>query len=59
MIKLVAGMVIEATYKGEARKARIEPNGVKPTYVKVFDLDKQDYRTFSLDKLTSVQVISR
>ena len=57
MIKLIAGMVIEGQYKGEARKARIEPNGVKATYVKVFDLDKKDYRTFTLAKLTNVQIV--
>ncbi len=63
MIKLSDGMVIECQYKGETRKARIEPKGLNLTAanpcVKVFDLDKNDFRTFTLANLTEVKIISR
>lgn len=59
MTNLKAGMVIECMYKGEPRKARIEPKGVKAGYVKVFDLNKNDFRTFTFPNLTQVKIISR
>lgn len=50
---LTPGEIVRLTYKGEVRNVRIEDEPVTEPqsglpYVKVFDLDKQGYRTFSL-----------